>query len=97
MSKLTQFDGHGYFMNDDRASGGTKTEDDILNCNHCQKSMKKTMWKMRGGKCFVCDGFLCYDCYSRTRQFGCEVYERQLVQAVDAHYRREQNRKVMGV
>jgi predicted nucleic acid-binding Zn ribbon protein len=60
------FAGAGYFWNDDRPSGGELTEDDVIGCSHCQRTMKKTDWRMQGGMCFVCSKPLCLTCFERT-------------------------------
>jgi hypothetical protein len=92
------FNGHGYFMNDDRASGGKLAEDDVLACNHCSSGLKKSQWKIKGGFCTACNKPLCFRCTERTHRFGCEGPEvKRIEQAVNANYRREQNAKVLGI
>ncbi len=92
------FNGSGYFLNDDRASGGKKVEDDIVGCNHCHKPIKKTDWKMKGGFCTVCDRPLCHSCVERTHRFGCEGPEvLRLERALTELHRREQNAKLLGI
>lgn len=92
------FNGAGYFMNDDRASGGALDEDDIIGCRHCPTPMKKREWKLDGGMCFVCSGPLCVSCTKRAQQFGCQGPEiKRIEQAVNDLHRREQNAKVLGI
>lgn len=92
------YSGHGYFLNDDTASGGVKSEDDLLSCSHCQAPIKKSDWKLQGGMCNVCTSPLCFNCVKRAAKFGCEgPYVRQLEQAVNDSYRREQNAKLLGI
>jgi hypothetical protein len=91
-------DGHGYFFNDNRASGGKLVEDDLLGCGHCPKPLKKREWRMQGGMCFVCNKPLCLQCYERARTIGCEGPDvDRLMRAVNEQYRRAQNAKVLGI
>lgn len=97
------FSGAGYFMNDDRASGGKLAEDDLVGCAHavargCTPTMKKSAWKLQGGMCFVCGKPICIACTARAQKFGCEGPEVARVErAVNDLYRREQNAKVLGI
>jgi hypothetical protein len=95
------FSGAGYFMNDDRASGGKLTEDDILSCAHrieCSGAMKRSQWKLHGGMCLKCNQPLCGKCYERAKRFGCEgPEEKRIEQAVNDMIRRQQNAKVLGI
>lgn len=92
------FTGAGYYMNDDRASGGKMIEDDTLACSHCSQGLRKSHWKMKGGMCFVCSKPLCVRCTGLAQKFGCTGPEvKKLEQAVNEAYRREQNAKVLGV
>lgn len=91
------FNGHGWFLNDDRASGGQKTEDDIIACGHCRKPMKKREWQKQGAWCVACVAPICIHCHKRVAVHGCEVHERQVERALGEAYRLEQNRKVMGL
>jgi len=98
--KLSIFDQAGYFFNDDRASEGQLSEDDILGCGHFAcggRMMKRSKWKEHGGRCLVCDSFLCSLCYERVKTFGCEVFEREMRRAVENNYRKEQNAKILGI
>lgn len=92
------FSGAGYFMNDDRASGGKLDEDDILVCAHHGSVMKKSEWKKRGGMCMACGEPICAHCYDRTKKFGCEGPEQKRIeQAVNDLHRQEQNAKMLGI
>lgn len=93
------FSGAGYFMNDDRASGGKLAEDDTLGCTHCHAAMKKQTWIAGGGwKCTVCDKPLCPTCGAAPPQLKCVgPLELQLERAITENYRREQNAKVLGI
>jgi hypothetical protein len=92
-------DGAGYFLNDDRASGGKRDEDDLLGCGHCPRPVKKHKWQIHGGICFVCGKPLCFACYDtahKTKQCrGSE--EENIIRAVDEAYRKQQNAKVFGI
>lgn len=91
------FNGEGYLLADDRASGGQRVEASMLGCSHCQKLMRKTDWKADGAFCHCCDKPICGPCSDRMLTRGCENFMRQLEQAVDDSYRQEQNAKVMGL
>lgn len=92
------FSGAGYFMNDDRASGGKLDEDDTLKCSHCPQGLRKSQWKMHGGMCMVCQQPLCPRCTKRAMQFGCDGPEiKKLEAVVNDLYRREQNAKILGI
>lgn len=91
------FTGHGYVMNDNRASGGLLFEDDLLGCKHCQGLIDKSKWRQQGAFCHACDSPLCSYCDQRQPQFGCEVFEKQISQAIENSYRKEQNAKVLGI
>lgn len=57
------YNGAGYVMSDNRASGGTLLEDDVLGCGHCQASISKTNWRAYGeNKCSTCDEPVCSVC-----------------------------------
>lgn len=92
------FHGAGYYMNDDRASGGKLTEDDTLKCSHCPQGLRKSEWKMQGGMCFACREPLCVACTAKAQKFGCTGPEvKKIEQAVNDMHRREQNAKIIGV
>jgi len=92
------FHGHGYFMNDDRASGGKMAEDDIIACAHTGAAMKKADWKLHGGMCMVCARPISAAAFKRAKVFGCEgPEEKRIEQAVNAHYHAQQNAKVLGI
>lgn len=57
------YTGHGYVMNDNRASGGKLVEADVLGCGHCQCSISKPNWIAYGeNKCWSCDEPMCSIC-----------------------------------
>lgn len=92
------FHGAGYFMNDDRASGGKLAEDDVLACSHCNGALKKREWKLQGAFCTVCHKPLCVACGARANKFGCEGPEvKRIERAINEHYKREQNTKLLGL
>lgn len=91
------FTGHGYIMNDNRASGGTLEEADALGCKHCQAIIDGKKWRQDGAFCHACDGPICTHCDKRRPQFGCEIFERTLARAVEEQYRRDQNRAILGI
>lgn len=91
--------GHGYFLNDDRASGGRKSEDDVILCTHCERPILKHYWQSQAGAfCFSCFAPICEDCGAKMKASGqCEVHERRFRQAIDDNYRREQNARILGI
>lgn len=80
----------GYFMNDDRNSGGKKVEADIRTCPHCEKLIKMQEWKDNGAFCRKCNAPICPQCGDRALTFGCEPFKRQFDQQVEAMIRRKQ-------
>lgn len=97
MKKLVS-DSSGYFLSDNRASGGKLEEDDLLGCGHCPRPVKKRKWSLKGGMCFVCNKPLCFTCYSQVHKTGCTGPDiDRLMRAVDEEYRKQQNAKVLGI
>lgn len=95
---MSIFNGAGYLKNDDRCSGGKVTESDMLGCNHCQALMPKTDWKSGAGAyCPSCDSPICMLCATRMRTEGCVPFLRRFTASLEDAYRREQNRKIMGI
>ena len=93
------FNGSGFFLNDDRASGGKLEKDDLLGCGHCSKPVKKHKWVSAGGMCYVCGNPLCFACYEeahKTKQ--CKgSQEEQIIRAVNETYHKRQNAKILGL
>lgn len=92
-----QTDGAGYLFNDDRASGGTVTEADMISCPHCQRLIKHHDWKQDGGFCSRCFAPVCCQCADRMLTRGCEPFIKAIDRAVEAAYRRQQFRKIAGL
>jgi hypothetical protein len=93
------FNGAGYFLNDDRASGGKLEQDDLLGCGHCERPVKKYKWTRAGGMCFVCGKPLCFECYEKshkTKQCTGSA-EEEIVRIVNEAYHKEQNMKILGI
>ena len=93
----TVYSGMGYVLADDSASGGEKREADLLGCNHCDRLMRKSVWREKGGHCLVCDRPICAGCLARIPTHGCEHSVRRFTAAVEENYRREQNARVLGI
>ena len=89
--------GQGYLLNDDRASGGTKEEADMLGCSHCQTLMRRKLWADDGGMCHGCGAPVCAPCCDRIPQHGCEVFLRQLERGLEEDYVRRQNAIILGI
>lgn len=66
--------GAGYLLNDDRASGGRKTEADVLCCRHCQRTLIGDAWRQDGGWCGRCGAPVCGVCADRMQTRGCEPF-----------------------
>lgn len=90
------FTGHGFLMNDDRASGGEKEEADMVGCKHCLALIKKPDWQADGGFCHCCDAPICGPCADRMQTRGCENFLRVLEGALERKYRRDQLSRVLG-
>jgi hypothetical protein len=93
------FNGMGYALNDNRASGGIVKESDILGCGHCQACINRANWKAYGeNRCFSCDEALCSICLYQHKQSGgeCMNFKRAFERAIEDRYRREQNAKILG-
>ena len=99
MTKKSFFAGVGYIMNDNRASGGVLTEDDVLGCKHCQACIDKRNWKAFGeNRCFKCDEPVCSICNLKMRATGeCTNFEKVVERAVEDRVRAEQNAKILGI
>jgi len=70
--------GAGYFVNDDRPSGGQKVEDDVRTCPHCQAVILMRKWAAFGGFCRQCNAPVCGVCGKRMEVFGCEPFLRTI-------------------
>jgi hypothetical protein len=93
------FNQSGYFLNDDRASGGRFEQDDLLGCGHCPRPVKKHKWQAQGGMCYVCGKPLCFACYEimhKSKQCA-GSQEDQIIRAVNETYHKQQNAKVLGI
>lgn len=94
----SHFNGQGYYLNDDRNSGGKKAEDDILGCGHCTASFKKSEWIEDGCYCSHCDqsiGVKC-GCAERMLTRGCENFIMRVERTLERRYVHEQNAKILG-
>jgi hypothetical protein len=92
------FNGAGYLIADNRASDwGTIEEADLIGCAHCNQTMKKRDWQEDGGFCHCCAKPICGPCADAMPRSGCVPYLRKLERAVDDAYRREQNRRILGI
>lgn len=94
------FQGHGYVLNDNRASGGIKKEYDILTCTHCQRVINATNWKAGNGTngwCRCCNAPICGPCATKMLSEGCVPYIQQIERSLDATYRKQQLMKIAGL
>jgi hypothetical protein len=97
MKHRRYLDGAGYFINDDRCSGGHLSEDDVLGCAHCQKALKRKIWIDNGGYCSQCDWELCVECATKALTEGCANFKRMFEREIEAAYVREQNARILGI
>ncbi len=72
----------GYYLVDNRASGGTLEERPIVTCAHCQRQIVLNPGRTRDRfECPRCDKYLCDDCAVLYRQTDdCVNFQRQLDQ-----------------
>ncbi len=95
-------DGAGYHLNDDSNSGGKKLEHDVISCTHCETLMFVQDWKKErkqggGTVCRKCQAPVCGPCGERMILFGCEPFLEKIDRIIEENYRKEQNRKVLGI
>lgn len=81
--KRSIFAQSGYLLNDDRASGGTRTEADVLICEHCQCTLLGAKWRDDGGWCGRCGAPVCGRCADRMLTEGCTPFLAKVDQALD--------------
>ena len=82
----------GYFLNDNRMSGGYKVEADTVACRHCQAAVFKKRDPREAGWCSPCGGPLCPYCARRVARYGCEPFQQQIEEGL----RRAALAKVLG-
>ena len=111
MKHRRYLDGAGYFINDDRPSGGRLSEDDVLGCAHCQRVLKRKSWLANGGYCHQCDQELCVECATAAQKdgsqslaapgnivtAGCANFKRFVDRALADDYRKAQNARILGI
>jgi hypothetical protein len=90
----SRFWGAGYRRVDNRVSGGTLEESDVLGCLHCQALIMKAAWVEEGAYCHKCDGPICSEC---DKNPDCVPFMKQLDQAVDAAYKEGQKARLFGI
>lgn len=86
----------GYFMNDDRNSGGTKAEADIQTCPHCQCIIKMQEWRKAPIQnfCIKCMRPACND---KRECLDCMPFMQKIDRYCDALIKFEQHLKVAGL
>lgn len=76
----------GYYMNDDRNSGGQKAEADIRTCPHCQAVIKMQEWSKATVQNF------CMKCMAPTCIHGgceaCVPFMKKIQQHIETQLRR---------
>ena len=95
---MSQRAGHGAFLNDDTASGGKKTEADILCCKHCQKILFLPPHPSAPDNrfCRKCNAPICGPCSTKLQTEGCTPFQKWIDREAEDGYRREQNLRAMG-
>lgn len=85
----------GYFLNDDRNSGGQKAEADIRTCPHCQAIIKMQEWAKAPVQnfCIKCMAPAC----NHEACFDCVPFLKKLDLFTDAIVKYEQFLKVAGL
>ncbi len=71
----------GYYLNDNRVSGGCKEEDDVRTCPHCQAVILMRKWHSYGGFCRMCNAPVCGHCGEKMEIFGCEPFLQKIERA----------------
>jgi len=94
--------GAGYYMNDDRCSGGVKTEADVLTCSHCQKIIMKKpkpdgSISMHLNFCGCCAEMVCATCKEKSIKEGCQPFMKLIEEAATRLYRRKQFAELAGL
>lgn len=90
------FNGAGYYLSDNSASGGQKVEDNILGCRHCQKLLRKSDLATYG-YCRTCDSVICAHCHRVMLTEGCTPFAKLVDRQLADTYRRQQNAKILGL
>ena len=95
-------DGAGYLHNDNRAAHEGLQEADIGCCPHCQRTINLQEWKKEreqggGGWCRQCFAPVCGPCLTKMLTYGCQPFVKLVDKALEENYRREQNRKALGI
>lgn len=73
----------GYFMVDDRASGGTLTELPVVTCAHCHRQILLNPGRTRErAECPQCDKYICDWCAAAAQSVvgKCQNFQRHLDQ-----------------
>ena len=94
------YDNMGYMRNDNRASGGGLEQEDMLGCNHCQASIRKSHWQKNGGWCHGCAKPVCLLCAKKltaTPPEPCRTWTQFVDEELQKLYVREQNAKILGL
>lgn len=76
----------GYFMVDNRLSGGGLVEVPILTCSHCQKQLIVNPGRTRDrGYCPKCDNYICDECEAvRVATLECKPFEQVIDEVQEA-------------
>jgi hypothetical protein len=76
MSSLRRHE--GWFLSDNRVSGGALIERAVIICSHCQRAMFRNPARERArGHCPKCDHYVCDGCEAeRVRTGVCRPYKQ---------------------
>lgn len=94
---VSQYRRTGYVFNDDRASGGQVTEQDIVCCTHCQATLKRTEWEIEGGWCGNCNSHICIQCAVKMDTEGCVPFVKLVDEALNKQAKDRAYRQALGL
>jgi hypothetical protein len=89
--------GQGYYISDERASGGGVAEADVICCPHCQAVILQSAWKVEGGFCGRCFAPICAVCAAKMDAEGCVPFLKKIDRILEENYRARQNERALGV
>jgi hypothetical protein len=94
--------GSGYLLNDNRAAGEGKEEDDIGLCPHCQRVIRKSQWRACDGSlgwCARCAAPCCGNgpCAERFQREGCLPFLARIDKMLAEDYAKAQFRRGAGL
>jgi hypothetical protein len=97
--------GCGFLLNDNRNSGGTKHEADIVLCTHCQRVIELAKWRAADGGngwCMQCMAPICGPCANNMLKpldegGGCLPFVKKIDMLLSQAHAKTQFRRVAGL